>query len=93
MPTTWETQDHLIAVIKRELTGQRERRGRRSGGHPDEGYWCQYATDWTEVKFEWALTMTQREAEAVIEMLDTCEEPVEVEASENGGHLHAGART
>ncbi len=29
---------------------------------------------------EWGLTMTQRETEAIIEMLDTCEEPVEVEA-------------
>ena len=29
---------------------------------------------------EWGLTMTQRETEAVIEMLDTCEEPFEVEA-------------
>ena len=38
---------------------------------PDQGYWCRYAIDWTEVKFEWGLTMTQREAEAVIAMLDT----------------------
>ena len=28
---------------------------------------------------EWELTMTQTETEAVIDMLDTCEEPVEVE--------------
>ena len=28
---------------------------------------------------EWGLTMTQTETEAVIDMLDTCEEPVEVE--------------
>ena len=46
---------------------------------PDEDYWCRYATDWTEVKMEWGLTMTQTETEAVIDMLDTCEEPVEVE--------------
>ena len=29
--------------------------------------------------------MTQRETEAVIEMLDTCEEPIEVEAERAGG--------
>ena len=34
---------------------------------------------------KWGLTMTQRETEAVIEMLDTCEEPVEVKARESGG--------
>ena len=68
---------------------------------PDEGYWCQYATDWTEVKMEWGLTMTQRETEAVIEMLDTCEEPVEVEAesaegaagTDTSGHAAAGEAT
>ena len=32
------------------------------------------------MKFEWGLTMTRGEAEAVIAMLDICEEPVEVEA-------------
>ena len=29
---------------------------------------------------EWGITMSQRETEAVIEMLYTCEEPIEVEA-------------
>ena len=52
---------------------------------PDEGYRCRYATDWTEVKMEWELTMTQREAEAIIEMLDTCEEPIEVKAESAEG--------
>ena len=32
------------------------------------------------MKIQWGLTMTQRETEAVIAMLDTCEDPVEVEA-------------
>ena len=34
---------------------------------------------------EWGLTMTQRESEAVIEMLDTCEELVQVEAKRTKG--------
>ena len=71
--------DHLIAVTK----GANRSKGAKGPDEwqpPDEGYWCQYATDWTEVKMEWGLTMTQTETEAVIEMLDTCEEPVEVTA-------------
>ena len=47
---------------------------------PGRGLWCQYATDWTEVKAEWDLAMTQAEFEAVLEMLDTCQDPVEVKA-------------
>ena len=34
---------------------------------------------------EWGLTMTQRETEAVIEMVETCEEPIEVEAGRADG--------
>ena len=64
----------------------------------DESYWCQYATDWTEVKVEWGLTMTQPETAAVIDMLNTCEDPVKVEVekakdfagTESSGQTTAG---
>ena len=39
---------------------------------------------------EWGLTMTQRETEAVIEMLDTCGEDIEVEAKRAGGIAGTG---
>ena len=71
--------DHLIAVTK-GANQSKGAKGPEEWRPPDEGYWCKYATDWAEVKMEWGLTMTQTETEAVIEMLDTCEEPVEVEA-------------
>ena len=71
--------DHLIAVTK-GANRSKGAKGPEDWRPPEEGYWCQYATDWTEVKLEWGLTMTQTETEAVIDMLDTCEEPVEVEA-------------
>ena len=35
-------------------------------GPLDAGCWCQYAVDWTEVKAQRGLTMTQ--AEAVVEV-------------------------
>ena len=71
--------DHLIAVT----SGANRAKGAKGPDEwrpADEGYWCRYATDWTEVKMEWGLTMTQRETEAIIEMLDTCDDPVEVSA-------------
>ena len=54
--------DHLIAVTK---TANRSKgtKGPEEWRPSDEVYWCQYATDWTEVNFEWGLTMTQRKAE------------------------------
>ena len=46
---------------------------------------CQYAVDWTEIKYRWDLTMTEREWEAVMEMLGTCENPPEVEVLDMSG--------
>ena len=81
--------DHLIAVTK-GANRSKGAKGPEEWRPPDEGYWCQYATDWTEVKMEWGLTMTQRETEAVIEMLDTCEEPLEIEAERAEGVAGTG---
>ena len=44
-----------------------------------ETYWCQYATDWAEIKDRWELTMTRGESQAVLEMLDPWENPRGVE--------------
>ena len=71
--------DHLIAVTS-GANRSKGAKGPEEWRPRDESYWCRYATDWTEVKMEWGLSMTQRETEAIIEMLDTCEEPVEVSA-------------
>ena len=81
--------DHLVAVTK-GANRSKGAKGPEEWRPPDEGYWCQYATDWTEVKMEWGLTMTQRETEAVIEMLDTCEEPFEIEAERAEGIAGTG---
>ena len=76
--------DHLIAVT-RGANRSKGANGPEDWRPPDESYWCQYATDWTEVKMEWGLTMTQWEAEATIEMLDTCPDPIGVEVQRAEG--------
>ena len=43
---------------------------------PDETYWCRYAIDWTTIKHDWRLSVTQRELDALREMLATCDRPV-----------------
>ena len=42
---------------------------------PDNSLWCQYATDWAEIKQRSGLTMTPVESEIVMDMLRTCEVP------------------
>ena len=70
--------DHLIAV-QDNANQSKGARGPDEWMPPDETYWCQYATDWTEIKARWDLTMTDPEAEAVVDRLQRCENPPEVE--------------
>ena len=72
-----EDSDHLIAVASR-ANRSKGARGPEEWRPPDETYWCQYATDWSEIKHRWDLTMTEPEADAVAGMLGTCETPVRV---------------
>ncbi|WP_326829005.1 HNH endonuclease family protein [Streptosporangium sp. NBC_01810] len=39
---------------------------------PLVSYWCTYARAWTDVKFDYGLTVTEAERAALKEMLDTC---------------------
>ncbi len=70
--------DHLIAV-QDNANQSKGARGPDEWMPPNETYWCQYATDWAEIKERWSLTMTEPEAGAVVEMLNTCEDPPEYE--------------
>jgi hypothetical protein len=35
-------------------------------------YWCQYGSDWAEIKATWALTVTSSEKSALIDMVNKC---------------------
>ena len=69
--------DHLIAVTAR-ANRSKGAKGPEEWRPPDEGYWCEYAVNWTEVKAQWGLTMTREESRAVLEMLEGCADPVKV---------------
>ena len=70
--------EHLIAVTA-GANRSKGAKGPEEWAPPDSDYWCEYATDWTDIKERWLLTMTPRESEIVMDMLYTCEEPPEVE--------------
>ena len=76
-----EEDNHLIAVTA-GANRSKGAKGPEEWGPPDLGYWCQYATDWTEVKARWELTMTKVESEIVMDMLGTCENPPDMEVEE-----------
>ena len=71
-----EEENHLIAVTA-GANRSKGAKGPEEWGPQDLDYWCEYATDWTEVKVRWGLTMTKVEAEIVMDMLGTCSDPPE----------------
>lgn len=72
--------DHLIAVTA-SANRSKGAKGPEEWRPPDEGYWCDYAIDWVEIKCTWELTVTPDEWQALLDMLDTCLYEVTVEAS------------
>ena len=70
--TTWWLSDPGI-------TGARAPGGPQERAPPDNALWCDYATDWAEIKERWDLTMTPVESEIVMDMLGTCENPPKFE--------------
>ena len=74
-------ENHLIAVTA-GANRSKGAKGPEEWGPPNLDYWCQYATDWTEVKARWELTMTQYETDIVMDMLGTCENPPDMEVEE-----------
>ena len=74
-------ENHLIAVTA-SANRSKGAKGPEEWGPPELGYWCQYATDWAEVKARWELTMTKVESEIVMDMLGTCENPPDVDVRE-----------
>ena len=70
---------HLVAAT------QRANRAKGADGpeawRPDDRtYWCQYALDWIEIKRSWELTATPDEADALREMVESCEMQVFIQA-------------
>ena len=65
---------HLIAVTA-GANRSKGARGPEDWKPEDRSYWCQYAVDWITIKDGWGLTVTQREHDALVEMLNTCSDP------------------
>ena len=76
-----QEENHLIAITA-GANRSKGAKGPEEWGPPNLEYWCQYATDWTEVKARWELTMTKVESEIVMDMLGTCENPPDVDVRE-----------
>ena len=71
-------ENHLVAISSRH-NRSKGARGPEEWAPPDNALWCDYATDWAEIKEKWDLTMTPVESAIVMDMLGTCEHPPEFE--------------
>ena len=65
--------DHLIAVTA-SANRKKGARGPEEWKPANQGYWCDYAIDWVQIKVEWELSATKAEWAALQEMLKTCDD-------------------
>lgn len=67
--------NHLIAV-QASANRRKGSKGPEEWRPPRTEYWCEYATDWVAIKHSWDLTANPNEADALQDMLETCDEPI-----------------
>lgn len=65
--------DHLIAVSS-NANRSKGARGPDEWKPENTDYWCEYAYDWIFIKWNWFLTVTTPEWNALLEMIETCPE-------------------
>ena len=69
-----ENPQHLIAVT-RSANRSKGAHGPEEWKPEDRSYWCQYTVDWVIIKDTWALTVTQRERDALSDAQDLRDTP------------------
>ena len=79
-------EDNLVATSSRH-NRSKGARGPEEWAPPDNSLWCDYATDWAEIKEQWNLTMTPVKSGIVMDMLGMCENPPKFEV-ETLGYLN-----
>ena len=70
---------HLAATTRRANRAKSDK-GPESWRPDNRAQWCQYALDWIEIKRAWALTATPDEAEALRDMVKSCDFEVLIQA-------------
>ena len=77
----------LLIAVKSETNREKSAKTPDQWRPANESYWCEYAFDWIRIKFEWNLTATQAEWDALMEMVNTCPPEFQYNDAENQEHL------
>jgi hypothetical protein len=72
--------EHLIAVTA-SANRSKGSRAPHQWKPTNQAYWCEYAKDWSRIKYIWGLTVTTPEYSALQMMLSTCTDSITLEHS------------
>ena len=75
--------EHLLAVTA-AANRAKGRKGPEEWRPDNESYWCDYATNWADIKARWVLSVTPEELEALQEMVASCPAAVAIIADPSG---------
>ena len=67
------SQEHHLIAVTASANRSKGARGPEKWKPANRDYWCDYATDWVQIKVDWELSATKTEWAALQEMLQTCD--------------------
>ena len=67
------SQEHHLIAVTASANRSKGARGPEKWKPANRDYWCDYATDWVQIKVDWELSATKTEWAELQEMLQTCD--------------------
>lgn len=73
----------ILIAIKKSTNRSKSAQTPDSWKPENQSYWCEYALDWIRIKYQWNLSATQNEWDALLKMIETCPSEINYQTATN----------